>query len=373
MKKIGFLSMVIAITCFGIIWGTRPIQSQTLVTFPPFVATPEYNQALQIVQLITHRDEGVQKLRDIANRNPRTSLGAQCLFAAAYWGEDLGSARLIYGQISNQYANSRFDLAARLALLNTEVALTKETWPIKLEQLVRQFGAPGVNIIVADRQSAVQQLKQLPQEYQDGMMGIYYQLAQSLGEVRDYRRAVAVAALGAESYADDVTARAKYRGLVRTLTAAPSGGIKNYDTVTTNPIVRILSPQKNQITGPRPSIGIKSWTGDYTHAQVSLTDSQFLLDGQDVKAQLLTHSQFSKVWKQGPKRVWEKATWVFRPSLPLTPGRHTVTVVVRVGGYLANHKTGTGETSVSWTFQVSQHQHDDDHDCLRDEDPEDDD
>jgi hypothetical protein len=213
---------------------------------------------------------------------------------------------------------------------------------------------------VGNRRQALTKLRALHPDYLEALNNIYQGLVMVLGNTKRYPEAIALAALGQEAFTN--SDGGSYSGMVRHFVGMRDGNSQPYRAVWVNPIVKIRSPKDGKVTRGLPVIRLVTWTGDFSHAQPSFSDSDLLVDGQSVKSQVQVESSFAKKRKLGPNHIWLKMRWSYVPAQRLAPGRHTVTAIVRVPGYVVNHMTGPGSTTVTWSFVVHPQGRDDDDD-----------
>jgi len=121
-----------------------------------------------------------------------------------------------------------------------------------------------------------------------------------------------------------------------------------------DPQVRVKQPKNGQKKGPRPKFKAEVTVGDYRYPQVNLGALQFLVDGQDRRAEVVVESTINKKYlQQGEPFEHLRLTW--RPVTRLAPGSHTITLVVQV----ADYRGAAGRTRTDLTFTVAKESDDD--------------
>ena len=351
-----FLGKCLILACILLLCSwSKPIRGQAVRTYEPFQATPEYTAAANHLAVAAEQDLGIQQMLALGQSNSGTTLGATSLFTAAYFSP-ADKARAIYQQISQVYPQSHFDVVARLSLLNIS-QLTPQQRFAGMDALVATFGGPTLKEIRTRHTWSVRKAQGLTQELKDGLMGVYALMHRNLSAAQgNYQEALPLAIFAYETFGNDPEVDGALAGDIQhdifRLHGSPPGGWAGTPYV--NPTIRVKSPD-DRITGPRPRISIEVWTGDYRQLPVYLSQSKFLVDGQDVRSLLLVQSKFAKKAKIG--RIYERDTWTYRPASPLSPGLHTVSIVAQEGNWKGQ---GPGVTSMNFTFRVRSDKHDDD-------------
>ena len=346
------------VVAFGlVIWLAWPTFGQP-VRYPPFdVSSPEASEYRQALAMKTsERTEAIALLRDIGARHPRSSLGAVSLFRAATLSRTLSDKQAIYRQISQEYSQSRFDIFARNALINLEMATTPhdfESHMLKLDQLSQSFGAPRLRTILNDNAQA----SNLSEEIQDGLDEVYDEIGGCLEHLGRNQDALDLAFFQRDNLLNNTSAADRIRYLLviqRFGNWTPYQGQPKRD-----PKVEILRPKAGHSTGPRPKIVWETTVGDWRFSQVNVQAVTVTLDGKDVKSLARWRSRTDTRLSTKPNAIFERIHFSLRPATRLSSGAHQLIVVVPVQGYTG---TGPGKTESRVNFYVGRDRDDDDDD-----------
>lgn len=298
--------------------GTLPLQAQP--GYEKFRPTPEYREATTMVQNWGTRAEGVERLLAIGRAHPQTTMGAQCLFEAATYAEDPARAQAIYEEVGRVYAGTAFAVHARNAsfvLQNGEkpddVIFTGE------EQLLASLGAPTLAEIRQRPTQSRQRLSQMEENYREAIGYLYASHLRLLNALKRYDEAILIGALGRELFPHlkvgfDCLDELEMAYIKKFHIPMPLGESKIV------PVSLKLNFQDQSQTGPRPLIRGTAFTGDFYSSSIDWQHAVVSLDGTDVRPSLNLICTFPKILKPG--KVFEKIRFSYRPSQPLTPGRH---------------------------------------------------
>lgn len=340
-----------------VIWLAWPTFGQPL-RYPTFdVSSPEASEYRQALAMKTsERTEAIALLKDIGARHPRSSLGAVSLFQAATLSRALSDKQAIYRQISQEYSQSRFDIFARNALINLEMATVPhdfENHMLKLDQLSQSFGAPRLRTIL----SGSAQASNLSEEFQDGLDEVYDEIGGCLEHLGRNQDALELAFFQRDNLLNNTGAadRISYLLVIQRFGHwAPYQSQPDRD-----PKVEILRPKAGHSTGPRPKVVWETSVGDWRFRQVDVQAMTVTLDGKDVKSLVRWRSRTNARMSTKPNAIFERIHFSFRPATRLSSGAHQLVIVVPVEGYTG---TGPGKTESRLNFYVGRDPDDDDDD-----------
>ncbi|MEW6282063.1 MAG: hypothetical protein AB1758_25890 [Candidatus Eremiobacterota bacterium] len=360
--------------------GIGSVPGQGLRTYEPFVPTQEFREAFRLVDGLQFA-EAVRRFRKIAAENPGTTLGAECLFYAAGCNESEADRRAIYHEIIAGYPGSKFEVQARVCLIEMDIPGGGEPRLLAYDQLARSYGAPPLDGILrwGDRTRLVRQFRTLHTEFQSGLIPVYRGMLNMLElDLRRLEDALRVALFNREAFAFDSIEGSKAVGRVESLVSeiAQGGHVMYQAAPRVDPQVTIRAPRPGHRTGPRPKIRVEIAVGDYRVPQVNLGALEWTLDGQDLKPVMEVRSKIDRSLRLD--RPFEQLRLTARPAQRLSGGTHTVSLVVPTAGYQGE---GPGIARLNWTFVVARDcddadderdDHEDDDRWERDDDDDDD-
>lgn len=334
-----------------------PVPGQEVRTYEPFVPTQEFREAFRMVDRGQTR-EGVQKFREIAARNPGTTLGAMSLFRVAFSAETPVEQRATYQAIIVGYPRSRFEIDAR-------VALALMDYPEELPRLraydgiAQAFGGPSLQELLGNqsRTQVVRKLRSLPPEIQDGLAELYPTMGAILQNgLHREEDALRMAMFVREAFINGATSARAASTISYILTIRKFGESAFRGAPTPvpprEPEVTIRSPKSDHQTGPRPKIRVVCTVEDYRQLGINVGGLQLKLDGQDLRPVLEVRTKYDTSLK--PNRPYERMLLIARPPQRLSPGRHTITLEVPGGNSVARR---------TWSFRVSRDRDDAEDEC----------
>ncbi len=348
-------------------WLTGESHGQPPRTFEPFQMTTEFRQADQLVTNEQKFSEGVDALLALAATHPGTTLGAVSMNRAAYWCAqfDRPRAESIYHSLIAAYPNSRFEICARLNLLNMRFrGQNMEGYLAECDRLLSSYGAPTITqVLSGDRRRLAREARSLPLELQYGLDEVYAEARAALScQLERYADGLKIslflrqAFVAVEGNEDSIAADVQYDLSFLNYGTWRTG----MGTLFANPEVKLRSPRDGKVTGPRPRIRFETIVGDIRYSQVDLSRIQLTLDGQDITPYLSVRTKIPHRLRDG--HPMEKLRFEVRLPMRLAPGLHQAHLVVQVSGYQAK-STGPGQTTLTWTFRVGQNQDNPEDEC----------
>ncbi len=336
-----------------------PVPAEVPQDLGVFHPTNDYLRAFRL--LSTDRPAAISMFKQIAADNPGTALGAHSLAQAAYYSELRSQAAELYQAVSAGYPGSRYDLGARLALINLEYGYNNIPGSIAAtDALITSFGAPGLEEISRaghDRSALVARFLSLPAEIRLGLSVAYPELMGCVGwQMGRWKEALPIALFAREAFGGVSDGELAYILEEGHPTSFAKDPVQPVD-----PQVDIKAPKDGQRKGPRPRFKARVRVGDFRYPQVDIQRLEFLVDGQSRRAELIIRSRVNPQPTKG--KLFEKLKLTWRPTQPLAQGSHTIELVVPTSGYPG---TGPGRARKSVTFVVSKKQ--DDKEDERDED-----
>lgn len=314
----------ITFCCLVIVVGLAQAQPG----YEKFVPTPAYLEAYDLISQAGSRPVAVQKFLAIARANPRTTLGAQCLFDAAYYSESLLKSKPIYDEIATVYAGTAFAVYARKSIYILQNGSKSDLEQVGgLDQLIVGLGGPSLAEIVRRPTLSLQRLRQLEENYAEAVADLYLSQVNILIAIKRFDEALALAKFGKELMQGNDHLNAQFDILIsRTYIKkfkipTPLGDFKSV------PIYLKLSLSDNERRCSRPLVRGEAHTGDFLSRQVYWEDCTVTLDGVDIKGKLNLVYNYPKKLKPG--KVFEELKFTYQPSQPLTPGRHVLYVKLR--------------------------------------------
>jgi tetratricopeptide (TPR) repeat protein len=322
------------------------------IVLEKFVATPAYLEAKALGERIHDRPIAVEKFLALGRANPRTTLGAVCLFEAAYYLEDSALARPIYEEIKRDYASTVFGLHAQSVIFGMDFGDKPDAERYQArERMLASLGLPITSQVVNRPTQSVRQLKGLEANYSEEVCDLYWSQAAILVALGRYDEAIALAKLGFEvwptrsaghSLAHEVKRAyiAKYN-LQLPLTPSPA-----------RPITLRVDLDENSRRCGRPLLRGQAYIGDFNSRKIDWSYCVVTLDGVDIRPQLNFVYQYPKKLKPG--KVFELIKFSYQPARPLTPGRHTLYFKLMTG-----HKLDGPVTELTRNFFVDRSLRDD--------------
>jgi len=357
---IGFIPVVIvAATVVPPYYRAATAQPSPVVAPAPgaFVKPPGWDEAMSLIQNERTRAQGVQKLYALAAQRPKTVQAAQCLATAVLFDPDSSKAVQVYQSFITDYPGTGIEVQGRIGLLNLRWFSGEargNNYLQGMDEILTAVGAPTLQEIRKNRGRALSKLRSLRPDVQSGLLTGYTTMHQILAghALKRYREDLALCIFGLEAYSTDTHNDGIFSGGaehdLRRLGPDPGPQPR----VTTNPVVTIRSPRRNK-SGPRPTISLEAYTGDYLHSQPNMPLSKILLDGQDIKPILRTRIKFASSLQPGI--TLETIRLKGKPVQRLSPGPHTLDITIQASGY----RGGPGLTHVTQTFTVTR----EDRDC----------
>ncbi len=333
-----------------------PAVGQPVRTYEPFVPTQEFREAFRMVDRGEIR-AGVQKFREIAARNPGTTLGAMSLFRVAFWAETSAEQRATYQAIIVEYPRSRFEIDARISLAELD---HPENLPQlqAFDEIVRAYGGPGLQEIVRanNRNQMVRQLRALPTEFQDGLAEVYETMVAILmNGLHRYEDALRLSMFMREAFTRGITSFRAAGNVFAILTIKKLGdrAFKELPPPAPprEPDITIKKPRPDSQTGPRPKIRVECTAGDYRQSYIDVEKIQLKLDGQDLRPVMEVRSKYDPSLRLN--QPFERMLLIARPTQRLSPGRHTITLEVPARAMAQR----------SWSFWVSRARDEADDEC----------
>lgn len=318
--------------------------------YEPFVPSPDYSAAYNLVVKEGRVAEGVAKFGEVAAQNPGTTLGAVSLLRQAYWSLPENQVA-IYQAVVAGYPDSHFAIKAKLSLLDIQYETLPEQWRVAADQLAQSYGGPALDDILSGQNSPQlsAQMQALDIERQLGLMPIYTELQGYIStQTKQYEAALPLALFNRQNFSQYTNANL-LNPVQFNLEMLRFGTWKGEPVQVVDPDVRILSPKQGQTKGPRPKIRFQTTVGDYRFAQVDLAKVSLKVDGLDVTSQMAVRSHVRKSLKTRPNSLFERLRFKYRPTQRLNAGVHAVEVVIPTMGYSG---TGPGVARANWTFQV---------------------
>ena len=330
--------------------GGLSSSGQPQVNYGPFVPTQEWGLIMKELLNGGTRAKGVADMRAFAERNKGTTTGAHALATAGLYCEDDVLYRELLQQIISEYPNSGFSAQANIALANLTPHPNHQAWLAARDQLLQSLGAPTLVEILRNRRAAVAKARSLPLDTLNAVMQTYQDYANILRKAERYRDAITVCQFGDEA-AFQKHIPVGFSGIQGyCFNLLTTGTSTAFDRVLVNPDLRVRSPQPNRKSGRRPSVSFEIRTGDYRHYQAMFPT--VWLDGQEISALMDRQSKLNLKRKTGPNVFYEQCRYSYRPSKPLSNGRHTLSVSVVVN-QPGEHPPGSpGRTDVTWSFFV---------------------
>ncbi len=341
-----------------------PTAGQPPRTYEPMRMTPEYRAARDAVYRQDYEKAAELFLR-IGEQNPGTTLGATGLLnAAGFVPEE--QKRSVYRKVVSGYPRSRFAAEAGLELITMDYGdwgtNNWRDWVTAADRLAVSFGGPSfARAMGGSRSRLAREVRALPEETQVALTQIYVDtqviLSYRLGQ---HAQAMDLALFNREAFAGGEW-DGKLEGAVEDeLEFLKYGQNQPGLADIINPTLKIWSPREGQTKGPRPRIRLEAYTGDTTVTQVDLERLQIRLDGQDLKPFLVVRAKFDRRLKLG--KPLETLRLEARPPQRLTPGNHTLEVVVIAHGY-KDSVPNLGATRKTWTFRVAGNRDDREDEC----------
>jgi hypothetical protein len=343
---------------------TAPLtgQNAAVQTYPDFQPTQEYYAAMELIREAgSARQQGINALLQLSQQNPRTTLGATCLFSAAMYGERKSVSIPIYQRIVAEYPNSGFELQARFALMSLQ-STTTESWFLGSDSLLRSYGAPTLAEVKQNQGQAVAKLRGLPLDYQHGLTEIYRQMKVSLQSpnIRRYSDALLLSYFGREAFAYDQASASSFSSGI-SYNADRLTGELNPTTLIVAPKVTVRSPKGGKV-GPLPRLRFETTLRNSRVAGVSSSDAQFFLDGVNVSKQVQVLS-FRVNPTAKKHQIYEQLLFGFQPTQPLVPGAHQFSMIIPTLGDQINPViVGPGVVRKTISFSVRQVERDCDDD-----------
>lgn len=311
-KKLTVTVLVAGLLGWSTSWG------QTVPRYQKFVPTPEYLQATQLLEQGLDRPAGVAQLLAIARANPGTTLGAVCLFDAAYYGEDPVQARAIYAEVVRVYPNSVFSLNA----MEASMLMDYNSGPTAPRVAAREaefanLNAPTTAEIMRQPTRSLQRVRQMDPAFAEGLGDLYHSQINCLLDLKRYDEALALARLGQSAFPgqereEDFTRQIEGAYIQKFEVPMPLG--QSHDV----PIQ--LKVELSEKCGPRPTLHGLAFTGDFYSRRVQWYKSRVTLDGVDIKPSLNLIASYPKRLRTG--QIFEKMSFSFKPATPLAAGRH---------------------------------------------------
>ena len=350
-----------------------PSTGQSARVYEPFQATPEFEAGMELVRTGQY-SEAFAHYDRLAAQHAGTTLGAESLFKAGFLRSAYGArsdAPAVYREVIRHYPDSEFEITAKLCLIMLEVG---DDYSIRLqrdEQLLRGYGAPGLQEIQRNRAQSVNQLRSLRADLQLGLVDVYDDVHNLVAlQQGQYSDALPLALFMREAFSANPGLQGSdfMNNLLLDVTHIQYGEWPDRSAPITivDPTVRIKSPKDGQRKGPRPKIRVQVKGGDWRQPQIDMAKLQFTLDGQDLKPSMRVRTQIATNLKDSKKdsRPFERLRLIVRPAQPLAPGNHVISLTVPVEGYSG---TGPGRTSATWSFTVSRPRDEAEDECEDDE------
>lgn len=321
-------------------------------TLGPFQPSEEYREAMRLGS--SDRQAAIDLLLQIAADNPRSRLGGESLSFAAYLTEDRNKTTQIYQDMAAEYADTRFELFARHALVNLQFSYTNmEGRAEATDQLIQAFGGPGLAEILAapDGHTLVAQLQGLSPEVRIGLTPIYADLHAIVSNWQlRYRDGLKLAVFNREAFSTlDKRTAGFFMGEVKNdVRLIKYGSIISYDFVRIDPSVEFIAPAEGDTTGARPTFELRTAVGDFRHSQVDPSGLKVFIDDEEVNPETSLRSQLDPNFVDGG--ILERLELSIRPVAALSAGEHTVTIRVPTHGYREGDAQGL--TTVTRTFVV---------------------
>jgi hypothetical protein len=319
------------LTCWG--------QTNEEPIYENFVPTPFFQLANEAVEM-GEVQTALEIYAKIAKEHPGTTLAATCLFRQAKYSENPGP---IYEKIIIAYPHSRFEILARLALLNLKYERDPSARWLATDQLAQSYGGPSKNTIVdvKNESALVSQIKALPREIQDGLSRVYLQIWINVAfEQGKWREGLPLGVFTRDAFFqfnDSIEGTVRYNWCM-------SNG-KNWEhtlLVDQDPKIVVRSPGPVTDTDPTFVFEIDEIPSE---TPVSLQKMICKLDDRDFTPDLIVTSQMA------PLEFVDKIYITGQPSTPLNKGVHRLTLTVPVNGYSG---TGPGQTTITVDFRVEE-------------------
>lgn len=345
-----------------------PLWGQPERVYEPFVGTPEYQQAAELLYDTSEPDgrveEAKQKFAQIATQHPGTTLAAICLLQQAKYSEDVASIPIYHAVIAG-YPRSRFEVQARLCILDRQFPgrdrASVEGFIAAADQLAQGYGAPSLQeISLGNNQVRLsKQVRALPLEIQKGLVSVYDEIQAGIAnQLHEYGRVVPVDLFVRDTFVQFVGPQAS-QNVNMHFAAANPGTPPPGSGPFISPTIRLVKP-KNKHTGPRPKIVLELRTGPFPTPQVDLSSVKVTLDGQNFLPNLVATTKLEDRRKGGQRSVEQRLRLKGRPPARLSSGSHVLVVEAMAENYLSRGGTGPGRTLTSFSFSVSRNRDEDD-------------
>jgi hypothetical protein len=325
----------------------HPALSEKTLKYPECEDNTEFNAILAEYQDRGNYEKALNAYRDLARRNAGRTLGALTSATVARMTSDLEERKAIYQSIIQNYPQSRFEITSKLALLDLNPSSFSAD-PLKsTEDLATSYGGPDLATIENHRSRAVTRIRKLPWEYQRGLVFIYTQLHEFRRANNDIRAAMKVALFLREAFPflnvrdTEIDLREDYK----LLRFGKSKGARELARV--NPQYRLLRQASS--CGPRPKLRIQLWTGPWEFEQVSLSGTNFYLDGRRITTDMEASTLIDK--KYNDRDPYEVLTLSYRPDIKLTPGKHVFSGKINTNTWPKG--PNLGGTEFSYEFRVT--------------------
>ena len=341
-------------------WSAQalPVFSDIPWKYPP---PPVRRGSTPCMELISRGryQEAYELCRQTAAANPASWQGATALLDAAgiagSYLENKTLAREIRQQVTREYPDSIFDVAARRSLAATSVFDPTRNFQALLaeyDKVAIHFGAPSPSLVrtVGPRADLVAQTNGLKPEIRRGLEFVYAEIYRADIRAHNSVEARNTVLFGREAI-DPVLKRgndflADFR---RDLSMDKGSSIQDFAALPSVPKVDIISPQPNTTVSTQPAIELRGTVGNYRMAPISLGELTFFLDGVDRTYDLLVDSEINESLSETGN--FETLTWKLSPNL--APGQHTAIITVPAAATSSDPVEGPAKTIVTWSFNVA--------------------
>lgn len=347
-----FQVLLLTLLSFGLSWGQ---ESQWV--YPPQSPDEETEKVLREAVRLTHLhrfEEAREMFLQVSAAHPGSSIGAETKISAAnvaISGQKPDVGKALLQEVISDYSGSRFEVAARMALLQLNLyKMSTETNIQAHSELVTQLGGPSLRELLTgdDLSSYTFQVRQLHPETQVSLAGVYARLYHLVYNDNRSGEAARIALFGRQSFdrtpLSNNTFSSKLKQALRVKNKIPDAR-----TQPSTPVISTVAPIPESTVGSEVELVALISTGTFQQASLDLSKLRVLIDNEDISESVELAIQVD--FELDPSRNFETVT--LRATRGLSPGRHTVTVRARSSATPFDPPNGPAEAELSWSFLVT--------------------
>lgn len=322
-------------------------------TFPP-VEDAETQRVFEDIQRnfdLFDYEKVAEQSSKIASRNSGNSSGARALFWKARVASSDFESTEIYRLVADRFANSRFEVLAKLKLASFETRDNDRDRLNRYNLLGQEFGMPSLEEIrlSEDLDPLLWRASVIDPDVQVGLIDLYQRISDLTVGVESLETRLKLLTLCRGGLSQEGLAFSPFQSQYIAAESELLGlDSKLFFKEPSAPVLEIISPPNGSTVSTNSRLLVTTRTGSYRNAPIDLSQTRFLLDGQDRTTEGYFDIETSNTGNGGD---FEVLTFVF--SRGFSVGQHNASFYVKAQSSRSDPLTGPEEAEYVWQFTAT--------------------